>query len=415
MSGQTKRKSQFKLSSRELYILAGLGVLTLCVCGVFGFAASSFWILERNEQPSSNSSSSQVILATPRSASIATPTLATFSNAPALPEATPTAAPTETPTLVVLTPTSTDTPPPTNTPLSTDTPTPVPPTAPAPTVVALSPATATPQPQINYVVIITVDGLRPDALDLADTPTLDYLRSIGAYTSNAITVQPSATLIAHASLLSGMGPDKHGIYWNLYNPDLGKVKEPTLLTEAHNANLRTAMIPGKFKLEQLYIPHPLGIFDGTPEIDTSTDIQVRDRAISIIQSPDGLPSILFIHFPEVDVVGHNVGWLSPLQLTTIQQVDARIGEVVAALEGMGYFDNTLLILTADHGGNGTGHFDVIPENFTIPWLAVGPGVSSGMTITSEVNIFDTAATAAHALNLPLPAEWDGKPILEIFE
>jgi hypothetical protein len=51
---------------------------------------------------------------------------------------------------------------------------------------------------------------------------------------------------------------------------------------------------------------------------------------------------------------------------------------------------------------------------TIPWLAVGPGIPQGVTLTSHINIYDTAATAAYALNLPIPDRWDGRPVPELF-
>jgi arylsulfatase A-like enzyme len=96
-------------------------------------------------------------------------------------------------------------------------------------------------------------------------------------------------------------------------------------------------------------------------------------------------------------------------------VDGLIGEILAALEGGGYLDSTLLIITADHGGHYFGHGDDSLVDRTIPWLAVGPGVPQGITLTSAVNIYDTAATALYALELPIPETWDGQPILEIFQ
>jgi hypothetical protein len=108
-----------------------------------------------------------------------------------------------TPTLTATpSPTATSWPTPTLTPTLTPTPTPTP-----------TPA-AIPLPEIKHVVIITIDGLRPDALDQADTPTLDMLRAKGAYSPSAQTVLTSITLPSHASMLSGMVPAKHGILWN---------------------------------------------------------------------------------------------------------------------------------------------------------------------------------------------------------
>ena len=76
-------------------------------------------------------------------------------------------------------------------------------------------------------------------------------------------------------------------------------------------------------------------------------------------------------------------------------------------------EETLLIVTADHGGHDTTHGYSLPEDMTIPWIASGAGIQPA-ELTSPVNIVDTAATAAFALDLDIPTEWDGVPIYEAF-
>ena len=120
-------------------------------------------------------------------------------------------------------------------------------------------------------------------------------------------------------------------------------------------------------------------------------------------------------FPDTDRVGHEYGWMSDNQIQAITFVDEAIGEVVAALVEGNYLPHTLLIVTADHGGHGTGHGDDAPFDRTIPWLAVGPRVTPGVTLTNHIDTYDTAATAAYFLQLPIPEIWDGRPVMEIFE
>jgi arylsulfatase A-like enzyme len=129
----------------------------------------------------------------------------------------------------------------------------------------------------------------------------------------------------------------------------------------------------------------------------------------------GLPYILFIHLPDTDRVGHAYGWMSENQLHAITFADSMIGEIVATLEQGGYLDTTLLIVTSDHGGRDKFHGDDSPIDRTIPWLAAGPGVSPGVSLHNHINIYDTAATAAYALNLPIPEKWDGQPVMEMFK
>jgi arylsulfatase A-like enzyme len=99
----------------------------------------------------------------------------------------------------------------------------------------------------------------------------------------------------------------------------------------------------------------------------------------------------------------------------LELTDRLIVDIVSALDEDGYLENTLLIITADHGGSDFSHGSESPEDMTIPWLAVGPGISAGKNLLTDISTVDTAATALYALNLPIPAEWDGQPVMEIFE
>jgi predicted AlkP superfamily pyrophosphatase or phosphodiesterase len=259
------------------------------------------------------------------------------------------------------------------------------------------------------VVIVSVDGMRPDALDQANTPIMDELRASGAYCPNAQTVHISYTLPSHASMLTGMTPDKHGLNFPHPYIDWPGLNGSTLFSVAHDAGLETAMVVGKKKFEYLVLPNSV---DELVCADLH-DAEIKEEAIKIIQA--GIPDVLFIHFPDTDRVGHAYGWMSTNQLYAITFVDGLIGEILAALEDGGYRDNTLLIITADHGGHYFGHGDDSPWDRTIPWLSVGPGVPQDVTLASDINTYDTAATVLHALGLPIPEVWDGQPVLEIFE
>jgi arylsulfatase A-like enzyme len=90
-----------------------------------------------------------------------------------------------------------------------------------------------------------------------------------------------------------------------------------------------------------------------------------------------------------------------------------VGNLLAELDSQGIRDETLFIVTSDHGGNGLIHGSSLPEDMTIPWIAFGAGIQPS-ALTSDITTTDTAATVAYALNLPIPAEWDGVPVYEAF-
>lgn len=324
-----------------------------------------------------------------------------------LPEPTFTLEPTPIPTAVVDIPTAAPLPSPTATSLPSATV--VPPTS---TPILLPIATSLPvitsQSGIEHVVVISIDGLRPDALDIADTPILDDLRTRGSYFPNAQTIKQSWTLPSHASMLSGMLPEKHGLLWSLPYIGWPGLEGPTLFNVAHDAGYSTAMVFGKEKLNYLVLGDSVDNLFGQDVHDT----EVKDKAVEFIEA--GLPDILFIHFPDVDRVGHALGWMSENQIYSVNFVDGMIGEVVAALERGGYMNSTLLIVTADHGGRDKSHGDDAPLDRTIPWLAVGPNVPANVIQGRAINTYDTAATVLYALEVPIPEKWDGQPVMEIF-
>ena len=262
---------------------------------------------------------------------------------------------------------------------------------------------------IAHVVIISIDGMRPDGMEQADTPTLDELKALGAYSPYAQTINPSFTLPSHVSMLNGVVPQKHGIVEALPCIGCRLTIGPTVFSAAHDAGFSTGMVFGKEKLNYLALENSVDSLFG---IDAH-DPEVTEEAIEIIEA--GLPNLLFIHLPDTDRVGHEYGWMSENYLYAINYADGMVDVIVTALNTDGYLSSTLLIILADHGGHDFQHGLDCPEDMTIPWLAVGPGVPQGKMLASPINIYDTAATALHALGVPIPEHWDGRPVLEIFE
>ena len=275
-----------------------------------------------------------------------------------------------------------------------------------PTPTALPTASQTPAPRASRVLILSIDGLRPDAIYPAPMPNLIALMQGGAFSLRAQTVYPSVTLIAHSSMLGGMCPSKHGVDWNDYTPSRGYALGTDLFDIAHAAGLQTVMYAGKKKLRQVTEPSSLDQFVYVND----RDLVVAERLIADFPQDFGL---LFVHFPLVDGMGHVYGWLSPEQLSVIRRADEALGLLLSELDARGLRDETLIIVTSDHGGFKTSHGSHSTEDMTIPWVASGPGIQP-TSLTTIVHTMDTAATAAFALGLDVPAEWDGVPVYEAF-
>ena len=301
---------------------------------------------------------------------------------------------------------STPEPSPTVAPVYTATSTPFQPLVDTPTTVIVQEPTATPISRPARVLILSIDGLRPDAIELTPMRNLQTLMKEGAYSLVSQTIFPSATLPAHSSMLTGLCPDKHGVDWNDYLPDRGFASGTDIFDLAHAAGLRTVMVVGKEKLRQVTEPESTDVF----EFINDRDVVIAARVAELIPKGFGL---MFIHFPTPDWMGHEYGWLSPEQFSVLFRADEALQTILDSLENAGMREDTLVIVTSDHGGHGTTHGSRQLEDMTIPWIVAGLGVRHAV-LSTDVNTTDTAATAAWALNLPLPAEWEGLPVLEAF-
>lgn len=283
-------------------------------------------------------------------------------------------------------------------------------------------------PRAEHVFVVSFDGGKPSVIAESEMPTLKKLAAEGAVTWVANTIFPSKTLPSHTSMMTGVGPDKHNILWNDYMPIRGIVKVPTmfsLLKQAH-PDAVTWMAVGKVKFRHLWIKDSLDVFDyggaqeagpvkGTPELEKGKkpSQEVAKQAVALIKEKK--PTLAFIHLTDGDSAGHKSGWGSPEQKEAFKVSDQAFWQVTKAIKEAGIEDTTVIIVTADHGGHGLGHGDNIPDDMNIPWVAWGKGVKKGFTITAPVTTYDTAATALWLLDVPVPANFDGKPVTSAFE
>jgi hypothetical protein len=261
-------------------------------------------------------------------------------------------------------------------------------------------------PTIERVLIISYDGMRPDAIAAAPMNTLLELMNTSAYTlTNAITIAYPSTLPSHAAMLSGLCMAKNGINYDRYFKYMGYSKGVDIFDLAHAAGMRTVMIVGKDKLRQLAEPETTDVFE--LRYDEAT---IAKEAVAQISQGFGL---MFVHFPTPDKVGHKFEWMGGSYLKVLRDGDEALAEILAALDENGLRETTLIIVTADHGGHDKNHVGLVIADFLIPWIASGPGIIPG-EITASLQTMDTAATVALALGFPLQEDWEGIPVYEAF-
>lgn len=265
----------------------------------------------------------------------------------------------------------------------------------------------------EHVVLVSIDGLRPDAITAFETPTLRRLMREGSATLSASTILPSKTLPSHTSMLTGLPPDVHQVLWNT-PASLKKrsVRVPTIFEIARENGLLTAAFFSKSKFESLQRP---GSLDYSQAPGGWFGYWSADRTVRDIEKylTTERPHLLFVHLGDPDHAGHDAGWMSGKYEEAVKHVDASLDKIVTMAEqsfGHGAFT---LIVTADHGGHDRDHGSNDPLDVTIPWIAWGRSVAPA-TLHRPVQTFDTAATVLWLLGVQKPASWAGTPVTEAF-
>ena len=245
----------------------------------------------------------------------------------------------------------------------------------------------------RHVVLISIDGLRPDyylptATARPKTPALDALMKRGSWAEGVLSQFPSLTYPSHTSIVTGVRPAKHGIVQNtIFAPDGGgswyfessALRSRTVWEAATAAGLTTAgiswpvtvgakidyLLPETNQaprdstwLDLMRRQSTPGLVDavveklGGFEPNANRDYVQRDRfstAAASVIIEHYRPNLLMIHFVEADTAQHQHGPHSPQALTALERIDAAIGSVVQSLERAGILEQTAILVTGDHG------------------------------------------------------------------
>lgn len=260
----------------------------------------------------------------------------------------------------------------------------------------------------RHVFIVSFDGGKPSVMQDSAMPLFKQMQQQGASSPQAFTVVPSITLVAHTSMLTGLQPNKHLITWNEWLPEKGLVQVPTIFALAKKHGLITGLIAGKDKFKHLNSPGSLDLF----AVPAYSACDVAAAAAEFIVAKK--PNLTFIHFADSDGAGHQYGWGSPEQKHVFAVQDTALQTLRQAIARAGLEKNSVIILTADHGGHDKTHGSDSLDDTLIPWVAWGKGVKPGYIINRRVNTFDTAATALWLLAVPIPKDFDGKPVTAAF-
>lgn len=278
-------------------------------------------------------------------------------------------------------------------------------TAPAPSASVATPVAAATPPKL---LLISIDGLRADALDRGLTPNLQRLIDGGVRARWMTPSYPSLTFPNHYTLVTGLRPDHHGIVNNsMDDAALGRFElsnrdavtnsgwwggEP-IWVGAENVGVRTATTswPGSESEIRGVRPSQWRVYDGKEPLEQRAGIVLDWLA----QTDADAPRLTTLYMEHVDKAGHHYGPASQQYADAIVRADQIIGQVLDGLQQRGLAATTNVIVVSDHGMAAVADGHVIAtESMADP--AIARNVSQGQSV-GFVPIAGREAEAERAL------------------
>ncbi|MEL6393358.1 MAG: alkaline phosphatase family protein, partial [Bacteroidota bacterium] len=254
--------------------------------------------------------------------------------------------------------------------------------------------------QTPKVLQIGIDGCRPDALASANTPNIDQIILNGIYSPDAWNDDITISGPSWSAILTGVTSPKHGVTDNSFNgSNYEEYPALFLRAEQYVPSLNTASIVHWNPINTQIVGNSADF-----TLNVSTDQQVEDEAVNYLATTD--VDWLFLHFDDVDIAGHTVGFSPTVSqyIQQIEEVDAHIGQIMAALTSRPNYANEdwLIIMTPDHGGIGFSHGGTSPEERRMFSVVSGDQVAAD-TIRRD----STVLPAINCLNEPTELTFDG--------
>lgn len=269
--------------------------------------------------------------------------------------------------------------------------------------------------RIRRVILVVLDGLRPDAIDTFGLEHLQRLMATGAWTRSASTVSPSVTAAAMGSLVSGASPAVHGLRSDRFHLPVptGRVDPLPRVLADHGMGTSAFVreLPLLFRPLGGRIARLAGVGDARFAGTDAPSILLGARGTLRARRP----GLVLLHWPDADRAGHAHGWMSREYGEAARRLDATLGLLVA-LADLCNEPSTLLVALADHGGGGAkpdDHDSAHPLDRTIPICFAGAAVRPG-ELAAHATLLDVPATICWALGVPVPASYPGRVLLEAF-
>lgn len=258
--------------------------------------------------------------------------------------------------------------------------------------------------QYEHVIIIGVDGAGNN-YQYANVPTIKSIYNAGAQTNYMRTSTPSMSAPCWTSLLHGVVPAKHKLTNDIAetkaynNPDY-----PSIFQIAHEQDptLKLASFCNWEAINKGIIEDGIDVYKYRRDNDDAVVEHLNEYLA------EEKPNLVFVCLDNVDHTGHNYGWgpTSPSYMNALEKVDEYFDSILTTLEENDMIQNTLLLLTADHGGLNFTHGGTTDTEKYVFFGAWGHSVEKG-TI-GQMEIRDVPAIVSHALGLTPHNNWTSR-------
>lgn len=286
---------------------------------------------------------------------------------------------------------------------------------------AFSSVSLSAKPKAKHLIFIGLDGWGAYSMPKADMPAVKSLMAQGCYTMAKRTVLPSSSAPNWASMFMGAGPELHGYTtWGSKTPEL-----PSRVIAKNN------IFPTIFQLYRATAPNAeVGVlydWAGIKYLVDTLSLSHHAQAPDYTKHPGSLckmaeayiqekkPALLAVCFDEPDHVGHQLGHDTEAYYEKLKELDGYIARIIKAVDEAGMTDETVFIVTSDHGGINKGHGGIKPAEMDTPFIIAGKGIKRGGEFKESMMQYDVASTMAYILDVDQPQVWIGRPMKQVFK
>lgn len=281
------------------------------------------------------------------------------------------------------------------------------------------PCTISAQPTATkHVILIGIDGVSAEDFQYSNTPVINTLIRQGVLSLKTRGVMPTVSAPEWATVLSGAGPEQHGVTsnnWSLQNQGY----EPTVRdAEGYFTTIFSLIhkqMP-KAVTAMFYDWEWLGTYVNEKYISKEQFVEghVMITSVAMNYFKKEKPLFTFIYYGYPDESNHNKSYNTKEYYQAISDIDTEIGKIVEGIKESGMEKSTTILITSDHGSTGLGSGSESTVDIEVPWIISGPGIKKNMLLELPNDQANTAPTIAKILGLKTPPEWIGKPVNDVF-